>query len=91
MINKPNPTQLDEQFGLIDEVDYAAFLKKTLPSLRNDRSAGKGPPYVKIGNKVWYRRADVLAFVSASLVQPRPAPTMINGRPARRRAHTTNK
>lgn len=41
------------------------FSIKSLDALRHKR---KGPPYLRIGNRVRYRRADVLAWLDAHQV-----------------------
>ena len=35
------------------------------------RSRGRGPKYVKIGGKVFYRISDLDAFIAANVVDPR--------------------
>lgn len=39
-------------------------------TLRSWRHRGTGPAYVKVGRKVFYRPADLEAFLEAGLVQP---------------------
>lgn len=41
-------------------------------SVRRWRSLGKGPAYVKIGNKVWYETADLASWVDANRIRPSP-------------------
>jgi predicted DNA-binding transcriptional regulator AlpA len=83
VFNKPKPT-LVEELDLIPEPEFAAFMGKSLPSIRNDRSRGRTPPFIKLGNKIWFRRKDVLAFVTAKTVTPKTAPTLVQGRPGQR-------
>jgi hypothetical protein len=86
-LDEPKRQTLDDELGLISEAEYAAFVGKTIPSVRNDRSAGKGPPFVRMFGKVKYPRAGVKAFVAKHTVTPVAAPTMIDARrPLRRRA-----
>lgn len=47
---------LKAQLDLIDEATVAALLDMTVPSLRNSRARGAGPPFVKLGIRVFYRR-----------------------------------
>lgn len=43
----------------------------TLPWQRKKRRLGDGPPYLKIGKMVKYRRADMEAYLTAQLIGPR--------------------
>jgi hypothetical protein len=54
---------------LISPTDVAAWLGITTGALANNRSAGKGPRYVKLGKHVFYRRPDVQAWVDANVRQ----------------------
>lgn len=49
---------------LLDERETAAILNCGIATLRNWRTLKKGPPFVKIGERmVRYRRADLVAFI----------------------------
>lgn len=49
---------------LLDEKAVASVLNCRTATLRNWRSLGKGPPYVKIGERlVRYHRAGLAAFI----------------------------
>jgi hypothetical protein len=48
----------------------AALLRIREGTLRNWRSSGYGPPYLKLGAGVVYRRADVLGWMEAQRVVP---------------------
>lgn len=51
---------------LLAAEELAALLGTSTITLANWRSTGKGPRFVKIGERmVRYRRADVLAFIEA--------------------------
>jgi hypothetical protein len=39
-------------------------------TLANWRSAGKGPPYVKLGGRVYYRRGDLEHWIASNLRNP---------------------
>ena len=45
--------------GWVEREDLAAELDVTVRTLVRWASSGFGPPYVKIGRKVWYRRQAV--------------------------------
>jgi len=44
--------------------------KLSLQTLRNNRSTGKGFPYIKIGRSVRYKKSDVLQFMEDHKVIP---------------------
>ena len=48
----------------------AKELGKTVQTLYNWRWQGKGPKYVKIGNRVMYRPEDIAAFIMDSIHEP---------------------
>jgi len=49
---------------------YTGLAPKTLENMRWRR---EGPPYVKLGGRVLYRKVDVDAWLEQHLVQPRGA------------------
>jgi hypothetical protein len=75
---------------LIPEAVFAKAIGKQVQSLRNDRNLSRGPPYVKVGCKVFYRRDELKAFIEAHTVRPETTQhTMIHGkvrRPLKRAA-----
>jgi predicted DNA-binding transcriptional regulator AlpA len=52
----------DDEFLLIEEA--AALTRQTVSTLRWLRHQGKGPPAVKLGRRLVFRRAAVLAWIS---------------------------
>ena len=52
---------------LLDEHEVARMLKRSVKTLRNDRSLGRGPRYVRVGRSVRYRLEDVLAYISSRI------------------------
>jgi predicted DNA-binding transcriptional regulator AlpA len=54
---------------LISTTDVAAWLGITTGALANNRSAGRGPRYVKLGKQVFYRKADVQAWIDENVRQ----------------------
>lgn len=46
----------------------AAVLQTTVESLAQDRYRGRGLPFVKIGGRVRYLRADVAAYLTGARV-----------------------
>jgi len=81
---------LDERLELITEEAYAAFAGKTIPSLRNDRHLGRGPPFTKLGKTIKYPIAGIREYVEKNTRTPgaaaERAPTLIeSGLPKRAR------
>lgn len=48
---------------LMTEQEVAQLLKRSVKTLRNDRSAGRGPKWLKVGGSVRYRLADVIEWL----------------------------
>ena len=48
--------------------EVATYLRITSQALANKRYLGQGPPYKKLGGRVFYDWADVLAWVEAKTV-----------------------
>jgi hypothetical protein len=81
---------LKAQLGLAEESDVAALRGMSIPSLRNERAKGKGPPYQRTGRKVFYPIAALRAYLEKSTVTPTRAPSLIDGdRKRRARAAAT--
>lgn len=57
---------------LLTTREVSELLKVHPGSLNNDRSAGRGLPFVKIGQRVRYRAEDIAAFLAANLVTVQP-------------------
>lgn len=52
----------------LSEVEYASMRGCSIPTARRDRREGRGPPFVRLGRRIFYRAADVATFM-ASRVQ----------------------
>jgi excisionase family DNA binding protein len=52
---------------LLTSREAAEFLRCSLRTLDRERADGRGCPFVRIGRRIRYRRADVEAFVAAHL------------------------
>jgi hypothetical protein len=70
------------EYDLIAEADFAAQLDQSVHTLRTWRSRGLGPPFVKIGKKVFYGRGARLWV----LAQERDPAELRKPRAKRRRA-----
>jgi predicted DNA-binding transcriptional regulator AlpA len=55
---------------LLHAIDVSLMLGVPRATLANWRSARKGPPFVKVGRHVRYRREDVVRWVDGQVVQP---------------------
>jgi len=55
-----------EPMKLLSTQQVAQILNEPEGTLRYWRCAGKGPAYVKLGGRVRYDEADVVAYVSAN-------------------------
>jgi hypothetical protein len=70
----PQPTRtgtlLDPNEHLLDTDQAAPIVGCSTKKLANDRSAHKGPPYIKIGSLVRYRLADLQQFILSHRVDP---------------------
>lgn len=51
----------------------ASYIDKPERTLTQWRYLGEGPPYIKVGGSVRYRRSDVDAWLEAHTVRPRRA------------------
>ena len=56
----------NEVEALLTEKEVAGALNLKVSTLQRWRWDGSGPPYVKLGAAVRYRRSDILAFVEAN-------------------------
>lgn len=62
----------DNEF--LDEQQVCAVLKIARSTIQQWRQRGEGPPYVKLGFRVRYRRADLDAWLAARTVRPESTP-----------------
>jgi hypothetical protein len=72
---------LDDSFGLMSEADYAKLTDRDIAAIRNERSKGRGPAFVRLGRVVKYPRKAVADYIAAQTVTPgkADAPTLIDG------------
>lgn len=55
---------------MVDEAEAAPLVRQNPRTLTVWRSQGKGPRYVKLGRKVFYRKSDLRDFVRAQTIDP---------------------
>lgn len=53
----------------LSEKEVSQMTGRALSTLRNERSLGKGLPYVKFGRSVRYPRADLISYLEARKIQ----------------------
>lgn len=58
---------------LLNTDQAATFLSKPAATLTRWRFEGVGPPFVKLGKAVRYKREDLEAFIEANRVEPERA------------------
>jgi len=58
---------IDPRETLLTACETARYLRCSLRTLDRERADGRGCPFVRIGGRIRYRRADVEAFVKAHL------------------------
>jgi hypothetical protein len=73
-------TNLIDVFDLATQEEVAELRGVKLPHLRNERSLGKGPTYVKLGNKILYPRKELRKFIDRNTVTPKTATTLADSR-----------
>ena len=71
---------LKAELGMADEADLAQLRGIKIEALRNERSKGLGPPWVKIGKKILYPIAGLKADIAKQMVVPGKPNTLIDGR-----------
>jgi predicted DNA-binding transcriptional regulator AlpA len=55
---------------LLNEVGAARVLCLSVRTLQAWRSKGTGPPFVRVGRAVRYRRSDIVDWIAANVVAP---------------------
>lgn len=60
----------DDMFNVGEAAKYLEYSKH---SLNTWRCSNTGPAYVKVRGRIYYRRADLVAFLTASVVHSRRA------------------
>lgn len=57
---------------LLMEVQAAKLLNLSSRTLQNWRITGNGPPYIRVGRAIRYRRHDLTAWLDANTISARP-------------------
>lgn len=65
---------MDFQNDLLTEPQFAELTGRNVRSVQRERARREGPPFIRIGRKVYYRRASIEKWLIASeQSQPRAA------------------
>lgn len=65
---------MDFQNDLMTAAEYAAWREFDIRSEQRERAQRKGPPFIQLGRKVYYRKAAIEAWLlGQEQVQPRAA------------------
>jgi hypothetical protein len=56
---------------LLTPKETAVLRRTTTGHLANDRSRGLGPPYVKLGGRIFYPAAQLREYITAHIVDPK--------------------
>lgn len=60
---------LRDKFGLLTPADLSALRGIDERTLAVERCTGRGPDYVKLGRRVFYREEDITAWLRLNIVQ----------------------
>lgn len=62
------------EVNLLTTTEYAKLRKLSVPTVRDERARGEGPPYIKLGKgrqgRCYYRLEDVLAWLERHTITP---------------------
>jgi len=56
--------------GYMDEDEFAKAINKARVTVRHMRRRGKGPPYIKLGATILYKRNDAIAWLQSLTCRP---------------------
>jgi hypothetical protein len=65
-------SNVGEAESLLMEVQAAKLLNLSPRTLQNWRITGSGPLYIRVGRAIRYRRRDLIAWIDANTIGPRP-------------------
>jgi phage terminase Nu1 subunit (DNA packaging protein) len=64
------PKGVPDPDGLLVEIHAADLLKVSSRTLQAWRASSKGPPFVRAGRAIRYRRRDLVAWIDLNTVSP---------------------
>ncbi len=68
----PIRTDSLDQDKLLTEIQAADLLRMSSRTLQAWRGQGVGPPFIRAGRAIRYRRSDVLSWATEQTVNPKP-------------------
>lgn len=63
-------TQLRLEFDIVSAAELAMMLNRTEQTLADWRKTAQGPVFTKLGNSIFYRRADIHEWIEDNLTAP---------------------
>ena len=81
---------MDQRETLLTASETARYLRCSLRTLDRERADGRGCPFIRIGGRIRYRRADVEAFVAAH-VRGNTVRAVLSSHTAQSRRHRLSK
>jgi excisionase family DNA binding protein len=82
--------EIDAAETLLTAPETAQYLRCSVRTLDRERADGRGCPFVRIGGRIRYRRADVEAFVAAH-VRGNTVRAVLSSHTAQSRRHRLSK
>jgi hypothetical protein len=64
---------MNQQSDLLTAKECAEYRRCHVRTLENERERGDGCPFIRIGRRIYYRRADVDKFIADHLCYERTA------------------
>jgi hypothetical protein len=64
-----NNTPLNPLEGFLSKEDYCKAFGISIRTEANQRALRKGPPFYKIGNRIYYKQAEVVAWIEQTRVE----------------------
>jgi predicted DNA-binding transcriptional regulator AlpA len=61
-----------DQDKLLTEIQAADLLRMSSRTLQAWRGQGVGPPFIRAGRAIRYRRSDVMSWATDNTVKPKP-------------------
>lgn len=61
--------QVEPEIRYLNEQQVGQIVGRALSTLRNERAAGRGIPYIKVGRSVRYSLADVIRYMEERKVK----------------------
>jgi hypothetical protein len=70
-----------DQDKLLTEIQAADLLRMSSRTLQAWRGQGVGPPFIRAGRAIRYRRSDVMSWATDNTVKPKPPSAQVDTGP----------